>query len=261
MKVAACQKALEYPLMTVPPELIQKLAAAKSVAILTGAGISAESGVPTFRDAQTGLWAKYRPEDLATPTAFRRNPKLVWEWYAWRRKLVTSAKPNPGHLALAQMESMFPEFHLITQNVDGLHQSAGSRNVIEPHGNISKTKCFNEGTFVSEWSETGDMPPRCPNCGGPLRPAVVWFEEPLPEMELQKAMSASRACDVFLSLGTSTVVYPAAGLPTLALQNGATAVEINPEATPFTSQATFTLQGAAGLVLPEIVRAQSRIRK
>src|SRR6185436_9904025 len=229
-----------------PPELVQRLASAKSVAVLTGAGVSAESGVPTFRDAQTGLWAKYRPEDLATPTAFRRNPKLVWEWYAWRRKLVASAKPNPGHLALAQMESMFPEFHLITQNVDGLHQVAGSRDVVELHGNISKIKCFNEGTFVSEWAETGDVPPKCPNCGGPLRPAVVWFEDTLPEMEIQKEMTASRACYAFLSIGTSTMVYPAAGLPTMALQNGATVVEINPEATPLASQATYALKGAAG---------------
>jgi NAD-dependent deacetylase len=131
--------------MTIPPELIQRLLSAKNVAVLTGAGVSVESGVPTFRDAQTGLWANFRPEDLATPPAFRKNPKLVWEWYAWRRTLVAGAKPNPAHNALAEMQSLFPQFALITQNVDGLHQLAGSRNVIELHGNISKTKCFNEG--------------------------------------------------------------------------------------------------------------------
>jgi NAD-dependent deacetylase len=251
--VAAVTLRYQYGFVIIPPELIQRLATAKSVAVLTGAGISAESGVPTFRDAQTGLWAKYRPEDLATPTAFRRNPKLVWEWYAWRRNLVSKAKHNPGHLALAEMESLFPEFHLITQNVDGLHQLALSRNVIELHGNISKTKCFNEGTFVTEWNETGDVPPRCPSCGSPLRPAVVWFEEPLPDVEIQKAISATLQCDVFLSIGTSTVVYPAAGLPLKALESGAIVVEINPQPTPLTPRATFALQGPAGVVLPELL--------
>src|SRR5437868_152670 len=138
--IAAAAVRYQYGCVSIPPELIQRLAAAKSVAVLTGAGVSAESGVPTFRDAQTGLWAKYRPEDLATPRAFRRNPRLVWEWYQWRRKLVADAKPNPAHQALARMESLFQEFHLITQNVDGLHGRAGSRNVIELHGNITRTK-------------------------------------------------------------------------------------------------------------------------
>src|SRR5262245_24556036 len=156
-------------------ELVQLLAKAKYVTALTGAGVSAESGVPTFRDAQTGLWAKYRPEDLATPDAFRRNPRLVWEWYAWRRQLVAGANPNPAHLALADMEKLFSKFHLITQNVDGLHQRAGSTGVIELHGNIARTKCFEEGTIVSSWPDTDEVPPKCPNCGGPLRPDVVWF--------------------------------------------------------------------------------------
>ena len=152
--------------MTVPRQLIQQLKAAKWVVVLTGAGVSAESGVPTFRDAQTGLWAKFSPEELATPCAFQRNPRLVWEWYEWRRKLVAEAKPNPAHLALAEMEKLFPQFHLITQNVDGLHQRAGSRNVIELHGNILRTKCFDEGTIISAWKDTGDVPPKCPDCGG-----------------------------------------------------------------------------------------------
>ncbi len=134
--------------MTIPAELLQRLAAAKKVTVLTGAGISAESGVPTFRDAQTGLWAKFSPEDLATPRAFRRNPRLVWEWYAWRRERVGRVQPNPAHLALVEMQNLFPRFHLITQNVDGLHQRAGSRNVIELHGNITRTKCSEEGTIV-----------------------------------------------------------------------------------------------------------------
>lgn len=238
-----------------PTGLIQRLASAKSVTVLTGAGVSAESGVPTFRDAQTGLWAKYRPEDLATPQAFRRNPRLVWEWYAWRRKLVADARPNPAHFALVEMEKLFPQFQLITQNVDGLHQRAGSRRVIELHGNLTRTKCFEEGTIVSNWKATGDIPPKCPNCGGLLRPDVVWFEEAMPEAEMELAVTASTNSDVFFSIGTSTVVYPAAGLPSAALRSGATVVEINPHPTPFTAQAHFVLAGAAGVVLPAIVKA------
>jgi NAD-dependent deacetylase len=241
--------------MTIPADLIQKLVKAKRVTVLTGAGVSAESGVPTFRDAQTGLWAQYRPEDLATPRAFRRNPRLVWEWYEWRRKLVADAKPNPAHLALVELEQLFPLFHLITQNVDGLHQRAGSRCVVELHGNLTRTKCFEEGTIIPSWNETGEVPPKCPNCGGLLRPDVVWFEEPMPEAEMQLATTASTTCDVFFSIGTSTVVYPAAALPSEALGSGATVVEINPQPTPLTAQAHFALAGAAGVVLPELVKA------
>jgi NAD-dependent deacetylase len=236
--------------MTLPAELIRRLATAECVTALTGAGVSAESGVPTFRDAQTGLWAKYSPEDLATPRAFRRNPRLVWEWYEWRRKLVTVAKPNPAHFALAEMERLFAHFHLITQNVDGLHQRAGSRNVIELHGNITRTKCFDEGIAISNWANTGDVPPKCPNCGGLLRPDVVWFEEPMPEEEMQQAIEASTTCGVFLSIGTSTVVYPAAELPFEALQSGATVLEINAQPTPLTEKANFVLTGKAGVVMP-----------
>lgn len=239
--------------MIIPAEVIQRIAAAASVTALTGAGVSAESGVPTFRDAQTGLWAKYRPEELATPTAFRRNPRLVWEWYEWRRKLVAGAKPNPAHFALAVMERRLPEFHLVTQNVDGLHQRGGSQTVIELHGNITRTKCFDEGTIVSKWAETDDVPPKCPDCGGLLRPDVVWFEEALPEAEMELAVRASESCDVFLCIGTSAIVYPAADLPFTALRSGATVIEINPQATPLTAQAQFVLTGAAGVVLPELV--------
>ena len=239
--------------MTILGELLQRLATAKRVTVLTGAGVSAESGVPTFRDAQTGLWAQYSPEELATPRAFRRNPRLVWEWYEWRRKLVADAKANPAHLALAEMEKRFPQFQLVTQNVDGLHQRAGSRKVIELHGNIMRTKCFEEGRVVPSWPKTDDVPPKCPDCGGLLRPDVVWFEEPLPDVEMDAATRASTRCDVFLSIGTSTVVYPAASLPFQALRSGATVVEINPEPTPFTEKAHFVLTGAAGVILPELL--------
>jgi len=241
--------------MTIPAELLQHLAAAKSVTVLTGAGISAESGVPTFRDAQTGLWAKFSPEELATPGAFRRNPRLVWEWYDWRRKLVAEAKPNHGHFALVEMQNLFPNFNLVTQNVDGLHQRAGSRNVIELHGNLTRTKCSEDGTIISTWKDTGDIPPKCPACGGLLRPDVVWFEEPMPEPEMRQALKASSQCDLFFSIGTSTVVYPAAALPSEALGGGATVVEINPQPTPFTAQAHFALVGPSGVVLPELMNA------
>jgi NAD-dependent deacetylase len=246
--------------MTIPVELLQRLAAAKTVTVLTGAGVSAESGVPTFRDALTGLWAKFSPEELAAPRAFRRNPRLVWEWYAWRRKIVADAKPNPGHLALVEMRNLFLRFHLITQNVDGLHQRAGSRKVIELHGNITRTKCSEEGTIVSSWNDTDDVPPKCPSCGGLLRPDVVWFEEPMPEPEMRHAVTASTHCDVFFSVGTSTVVYPAAALPLEALRSGATVVEINPQPTPFTALVHFVLAGPAGVVLPELMKALRAFR-
>jgi NAD-dependent deacetylase len=238
--------------MTIPAELVARLAAARRITVLTGAGVSQESGVPTFRDAQTGLWARFRPEELATPDAFRRHPRLVWEWYAWRRQLVAAAQPNPAHLALARLERRAGSFQLVTQNVDGLHQRAGSRNVIELHGNLTRTVCFEEGTRVSEWEETVEVPPRCPTCGGLLRPDVVWFGEPLPAAAMEQALRASLECDVFLSVGTSTVVYPAASLPFEARRSGALVVEINLLPTPLTDEAHYVLAGPAGVVLPEL---------
>jgi NAD-dependent deacetylase len=236
-------------------EAAAALKGAKHVAVLTGSGISAESGIPTFRDAQTGLWSKFKPEDLATPEGFRRNPKLVWEWYAWRRGLVARAQPNAGHLALVELEQRVPEFTLITQNVDGLHQRAGSRRVIELHGNITRTKCFEEDIAVTEWKETGDAPPRCPRCGGRLRPDVVWFGEALPAEAIESGLIASRRCDVFLSIGTSSLVHPAASLPFAAAERSATVVEINTAVTPLTNRATFVLRGPAARILPDLLGA------
>ena len=241
--------------MTFPPELIERLRNADRVAALTGAGISAESGVPTFRDAQTGLWSNYRPEDLATPEAFQRNPRLVWEWYAWRREFVARVNPNPGHAALAEMERRVAHFTLVTQNVDGLHHRAGSRRVIELHGNITRTKCFEENAVIGDWTETGDVPPRCPRCGGRLRPDVVWFGETLPVNAFEQAVRASQTCQLFFSIGTSSVVYPAASLPYEALQRGAIVVEINPDTTPVTSQATYSFRGRSGELLPGLLRS------
>ena len=234
----------------IPDSVLQKIGTARHVAVLTGAGISAESGVPTFREAQTGLWAKYDPQELATPEAFQRNPKLVWEWYAWRRELVNKAAPNAGHQALVALAELVPQFTLITQNVDGLHQRAGSQNVICLHGNIMETKCFALGHPISDWPESDELPPRCPECGSLLRPNVVWFGENLPADALETAVHAARSCDVFLSIGTSALVHPAASLPLLAVENSAFLIEINPQPTPLSRWADVTLSGAAGEVLP-----------
>lgn len=235
--------------------LIARLRVARRVAVLTGAGVSAESGIPTFRAAQTGLWARYDPQELATAEAFRRNPRLVWEWYAWRRQIIAACRPNPAHLALAALESAGPHVTLITQNIDGLHQEAGSRAVIELHGNIRRVKCFAHNHPAGDWPVEAAEPPRCPRCGSLLRPDVVWFGETLDARAVQAAVSAVAQCDAFFSIGTSTVVYPAAQLPWLALQGGALCVEINPEDTPFTAEAAVALRSPAGVALPALVKA------
>lgn len=240
--------------MEIPKALADSLRSARSVAVLTGAGISAESGVPTFRDAQNGLWESYRPEDLATPEAFARDPALVWSWYAWRRELVGGVEPNAGHRALAELEQRVPGFILATQNVDGLHRRAGSRNVLELHGNISRTICSFEHEAVEPDGLEGE-PPLCPSCGAYLRPDVVWFGEALPVEAFERAREEASRSDVFLSVGTSSLVQPAASLPQAALAGGATAVEVNPEDTPLTPHADYALRGAAGEALPALLAA------
>jgi NAD-dependent deacetylase len=237
------------------PRLLQKFRGARRVVALTGAGISAESGIPTFRDAQTGLWARFRPEELATAAAFRRDPKLVWDWYEWRRGRIAQAAPNAGHLALARLDALVPAFTLVTQNVDGLHLRAGSQRVIELHGNIHRNKCFEEDVVVAEGVAAAAGPPRCPRCGSPLRPDVVWFGESLPPQALAAAEAAARGCDLLFSIGTSAAVFPAAHLPVTALQAGAMVVEINRERTPLTGVATFSLLGQAGEILPRLLAA------
>ena len=237
----------------IPVELTEALQNAHKISALTGSGVSDESGVPTFRDAQTGLWAHFEPQDLATPEAFDRDPRLVWEWYEWRRELVSRAEPNAAHRALAELGRRANSFTLITQNVDGLHQRAGSAYVVELHGNIARTVCSAERTVV-EPPGNGEKPPRCPRCGAYLRPDVVWFGESLPVEAFGVAFEAARDCDVFLSIGTSSLVQPAASLPVEALSGGATVVEVNPDRTPLSAHATFTLQGAAGEVLPALVK-------
>jgi NAD-dependent deacetylase len=246
---------MKYTQVGIQESLIDKLRNSHSVTVLTGAGISAESGIPTFREAQTGLWARYDPQQLATPQAFRRNPRLVWEWYCWRRELVMEAEPNPGHLALATMEQLVPEFTLITQNVDDLHRRAGSQNIIALHGDILRTRCFYCRKSVDDEQELNQYDGRCSHCGGPLRPDVVWFGESLPPEALDAAFTAARECEIFLSIGTSTLVEPAASLPFIALQNDIPVVEINPDQTPLSHLGTHVLNGDAGQVLPKLVRA------
>ncbi len=239
--------------------LVAALREARLIAALTGAGISADSGLGTFRDPQTGLWTRFDPRELATPAAFARNPLLVWDWYAWRRDQVAEARPNAGHIALAELERRAPEFALITQNVDGLHQRAGSRNVVELHGNITRVKCAREGTQVAHWEAAAGAVPQCPRCGAWLRPDVVWFDEMLPEPALAAAEDAMRGCDVLLVVGTSAEVYPAAGLPELARRTGAIIAEINPGATPLSATADYALRGPAGTVLPALLAGLAQL--
>ena len=235
-------------------QLIEALRSARHVCVLTGAGVSKESGIPTFREAQTGLWAQYNQEELATPGAFQQNPQLVWEWYTWRRGLVSGAVPNPGHYALVEIATKVPLFTLTTQNVDGLHQRAGSSPVLELHGSIMRTKCFDEDQVIESWQEDGEIPPKCPQCGGLLRPDVVWFGESLPEGVLDQAVGAAVGADVFLSVGTSSVVQPAASLPLYARQSGALVVEINPDKTPLSQLANIIIPHPSGEALPALVR-------
>jgi NAD-dependent deacetylase len=241
--------------MELPLDIVHRLRTAKRIMAFTGAGISAESGLSTFRDKQTGLWAKYKPEDLATPQAFQRNPRIVWEWYEWRRSFVAEAQPNPGHHALAQLEAARPGFFLATQNVDGLHVRAGSRNLVELHGNIRRTVCFEHRHPAESWAPVDEPPPRCAACGSLLRPDVVWFGEALPAGAMKRAQEEAMQCDLFLSIGTSTMVYPAAELPFIAGSNGAMVVEINPDLTPLSKRADFTLRAKAGEALPALAAA------
>lgn len=237
-------------------EILSRLGGARHVMVLTGAGMSAESGIPTFRDAQTGIWAQYRAEDLATPEAFEANPARVWQWYEERRSNVRMARPHAGHQALLQLESLVPGLSIVTQNVDGLHQLAGSRDVIELHGNILRSKCHVTGRAISaEW--LADSPLEAPQSPyvshGHARPDVVWFGEMLPRQQLEKAMETAVRCDACLSVGTTSLVQPAASLPLMALENGALLIEINPVETPLSLHADLCLRGPASTMLPSLV--------
>ena len=237
------------------------ISAARSLCVLTGAGVSAESGIPTFRGPE-GLWKNYRMEELATPAAFARNPMLVWEWYAWRRERMREAQPNLAHYALAEMEKQFAQrtgasFTLVTQNIDGLHERAGSRNIFRLDGSVWNLRCTDCGSEREDYSvPMNPFPPLCANegseggcCNEMMRPGVVWFGEVLPEAALRESLEAAVASDLFLVVGTSALVYPAATLPLVAKQQGARLIEINPELTPLSEVADLTLTGKAGEVL------------
>jgi NAD-dependent deacetylase len=241
----------------IPEALIEALRSSLHICVLTGSGISAESGVPTFREAQTGLWERFDPHELATPEAFLRDPDLIWNWYRWRRDLVANVKPNSGHRALVDLQAQVRDFTLITQNVDGLHQRAGSQNVIEFHGNLFEDRCFVEGCVVTEEYDASATVPTCPACGSNLRPGVVWFGEAIPQNALQDSMTAASSCDLFLSIGTSSLVWPAAGLADAARAAGATIVEVNPDTTPLSNATDFQLNGNAGTILPELLERLS----
>jgi NAD-dependent deacetylase len=241
--------------------IITALRNATRVVILTGAGVSAESGIPTFRDKQTGLWENFDATELATPYAFERDPALVWGWYEWRRAAVFNAQPNPAHRAIATISDHVPQFTLITQNVDDLHERAGSRDVLHLHGELSRPYCENcrrpyaHPTEIPQLPPTGARidPPRCASCGAKIRPGVVWFGERLPDDAWDSARDAAKGCDLFLVCGTSSVVQPAASLTDIADAAGATTIQVNPNPTGADGSVTFSLRGPAGTVLPQLV--------
>ena len=247
--------------MKLPEGLTTALRNASNVLVLTGAGMSAESGVPTFRDAQSGMWEKFKPEDLATPQAFRNNPQLVWDWYADRRNNIREVSPHAGHIALVEMEQYFESFLLVTQNVDSLHQQAGSSEVIELHGNIMRSICSETGLQIDdEWikSNPGHPPISPHHPQGLARPGVVWFGEELPAGSMNRAMAEAYDCDVCFSIGTSTLVQPAASLPFVALEAGAVVIEINPLPTSLTAEAHYSLQATAAEALTAIAADLAR---
>ncbi|CAM3774906.1 NAD-dependent protein deacylase 1 [Pseudomonas reidholzensis] len=237
------------------------LADARHVVVFTGAGVSAESGIATFRDKLTGLWERFDPAQLASAEGFRRDPALIWGWYEMRRAGIADARPNPAHLAIAELATRVPQLTLITQNVDDLHERAGSHDVIHLHGRLDAARCLACARSVSsalalpEGARDGKRiePPRCAECDGPLRPGVVWFGESLPEQALSRAFLAAAECDLLLSVGTSGVVQPAALIPGVALEAGARVVHINPQVSGSGHAREFAIAGKAGEVLPRLL--------
>jgi len=239
-------------------EAARRLKGTRQLVVLTGSGVSKESGIPTFRDAQDGLWAQYDPIELATQEGFLRNPAMVWEWYTYRFGIIESARPNPGHLAIAEMEGIFPQMTVVTQNIDGLHQAAGSTDVVELHGSIRLYKCLDgrhTGFTRADVIAQARVPPVCPHCGALLRPDVVWFGEMLPADAIRRAFDLCQTCDAMLVVGTSGEVEPAASLPSHAARAGARVIDVNPERDHIARRADIFLQGPGGVILPRLVQA------
>jgi NAD-dependent deacetylase len=232
------------------------LSRARSVVVFTGAGVSRESGIATFRDPEEGLWTKYDPMEMATLEGYVRDPAYVWAWYERRFGTVGAAEPNPGHRAIAELEQLVPSVVVVTQNIDGLHQRAGSSDVIELHGTMHRFACLHRahgGYTLDDLAGQDERPPRCPECGDLIRPDVVWFGEALPEDELRRAQLLAGSCDAMLVVGTSAVVFPAAALPLQALEAGAVVIDVNPEPGALTPKATISLRGRGGDILPQLI--------
>lgn len=237
-------------MLKIPQRLLERLRNAERVSVLTGAGVSADSGIPTFRGAG-GIWEKYDFRKLATPAGFREDPLLAWEWYQLRQREMKKAEPNPAHLTIAEMEPCFREFSVITQNIDGMHKRAGSRRIIELHGNIWRMRCVRDGTVIDIDEPVKDIPPMC-HCGSMLRPDVVWFGEPLPDDVLDASSKAASESDVMFVVGTSAIVYPAAALPALTKNAGGLVIEVNLEPTEVSTYADLSLFGRAGELMPAL---------
>lgn len=246
-------------MQTIAGRVARFLSEAERVTFLTGAGVSKESGIPTFRDAQTGMWANYNPQELATPEGFRNDPKLVWQWYDYRRKLLGDAEPNPGHRAIVELESLVPKVTVVTQNIDGLHQKAGSSDVVELHGSIKKFYCFDGGHDAHDVPFDLEEPPLC-KCGSMIRPGVVWFGEALPPHAMSRGLKECAESEVVFVAGTSALVQPAASLPYAAHRRGAKLIEVNPDETPITDIVDEFMQGPSGQVLPMVVAALKELK-
>ncbi|MFO7167440.1 MAG: Sir2 family NAD-dependent protein deacetylase [Chloroflexota bacterium] len=239
--------------LRLPENVLDRLKTARRVVVLTGGGMAAESGVPSFRDSHVGPWAQYDVSELATPQAFLRNPRLVWEWYDYRRRAADRAEPSKAHYALVDLEQHYPNFLLITQAIDSLHWRAGSRDLVELNGCLRRSRCYDAGHVVLSWDDDGEIPPRCPHCGSLLRPDVVLFGEGIARADLRKAQQAVEHCDLFMTVGAVGAIEPVASFPFVAKRVGALVLSIAPEESIYSLMADYTIPATPGAVLPELV--------
>ena len=240
--------------LTLPENVLRRLKAARRVVVLTGGGLAAESGVPSFRDSLVGKWAEYDVSELATPQAFIRNPRLVWEWYDFRRRGADSAQPSPAHYALVDLEQHYPTFTLVTQAIDSLHWRAGSRDLVELNGSLRRSRCYEAGHIAQSWDEDGEIPPHCAHCGSPLRPDVVLFGEGLPHAELRKAQHSVEQCELFIAVGAVGAIEPVASFPFVAKRFGAFVMSIAPEESIYSLMADYVIAATPSDVLQDLVR-------